>query len=172
MTLTTPSRIGVLADTHNNAANTEAALDLFRARQVNNLIHCGDVTSPDMLELYRGFQVWLVRGNNDHDWMGMRSVARRVGNVQYCGKDAELEFDGHQVAVCHGDDESLLHSLTRVNAYDWVFYGHSHRHEVEQVGRTKVLNPGALGGRHPYGEPRSVAVIHLDTQKEEFLTLG
>jgi putative phosphoesterase len=163
------STIGVLSDTHNNAANTEAALAIFRRHRVHQLIHCGDVTSPIMLEQFAGFRVWLVRGNNDYDWMGLRSEARRLGNIHYCGKDAQLEFDGHRVAVCHGDDDGLVDVLAAGGLFEWVFRGHSHRHELEEIGHTRVLNPGALGGRHPGGEERCVAIVDLARSQATFI---
>ena len=169
MTSRHSSRIGVLSDTHNNVAHLEAALERFRARGVQQLIHCGDVTSPLMLEKFQGFWVWLVRGNNDYDWSGFRSEARRLGNITYCGKDADLNFDGHKVAACHGDDESLLSMLSRAGLHEWVFYGHSHRKDLDEVNRTRVLNPGALGGRHPAGENRSIAIVDLDARRAEFV---
>jgi putative phosphoesterase len=163
--------IGVLSDTHNNSSNLALALQIFRTRQIDRLVNCGDVTSPLMLELFHGFQVWLVKGNNDYDWMGFRSEARRLGNIQYCGKDADIVIDGHRIAACHGDDESLLEMLAHSGLFEWVFRGHSHRSDLEMIGKTRVLNPGALGGRHPHREDRSVVVVDLATQKAEFITL-
>ena len=167
MTMTRASLLGVLADTHNNADNTRKALEVFRARHIDQLVHCGDVTGPHLLEAFTGFQVWLVRGNNDHDWLSLRSQARRLGNVHYLGNDAQLEFDGHAVAVAHGDDESLIDTLVYSRLYEWVFCGHSHNHALELHGHTKLLNPGALGGRRP--EPRCVAVVDLARGDADFV---
>lgn len=164
-------RIGILADTHNNAANLTVALAIFRTHEIDQLIHCGDVTSPLMLEQLSGFEVWLVRGNNDYDWSGFRSEARRLGNIHYCGKDAELEFHKHRVAVCHGDDQSLVNVLVQSRLYEWVFCGHTHRRAIDAIGQTNLLNPGALGGRHPHGEDRSVAVVDLDERRSTFISL-
>ncbi len=163
------TRIGVLSDTHNNVDNTRAALSLLRQRQVTQLIHCGDVTGAHMLELFEGFEMWLVRGNNDRDGLDLRSVARRMGSLRYMGYDAALEFDGHSVAVCHGDDAGLIDSFVAARMYEWVFYGHSHARGLELEGNTRLLNPGALGGRHPRGEPRSVAIVDLSRGQAEFL---
>jgi hypothetical protein len=172
MSTNQPSSLGVLSDTHNSVAHLDLALELFRSRGISQLIHCGDMTSPLMLEKFLGFWVWLVRGNNDRDWSGFHSEARRLGNITFCGKDADLTFGSHRVAVCHGDDESLLSMLSRCGLHEWVFCGHSHRKELELVNRTRVLNPGALGGRHPYGEDRSVAIVDLDAKHSEFVKVA
>jgi len=164
--------IGVLSDSHNNETNLQAALKIFRSRQIHQLIHCGDVTSPLLLESLQGFQVWLVKGNNDYDWMGFRSEARRLGNIHYCGREADIVIDGHRIAVCHGDDESLYEMFARCGLFEWVFRGHSHLHDLDTMGKTLLLNPGALGGRRPHGEDRSVAIVDLIERKAEFVAVG
>ncbi|MGQ9814289.1 MAG: YfcE family phosphodiesterase [Candidatus Roseilinea sp.] len=169
MTLRCAALIGVLSDTHNNHDNTRAALEIFRKRSVARLIHCGDVTGPHLLELFAGFQVWLVRGNNDFDGLSLRAQARRLGNVHYMGADARLDFDGHRVAAAHGDDANLVETLLFSRAYEWVFCGHSHSRALESHGATRLLNPGALGGRRT--EPRSVAIIDLTCGEAEFICL-
>ena len=50
-------RLGILSDTHNNAANTQAALSVFRQHGITQLIHCGDVNRPEILELFTGFEM-------------------------------------------------------------------------------------------------------------------
>lgn len=165
------ARIGVLSDTHNNVDNLVAALTVYKQRNISRLVHCGDITNPDMLKHFAGFTMWFVRGNNDHDWLGLRAMVRRMGNLHYCGMDAQLDFDGHMVAVCHGDDESLVGTMSFSGAYEWVFFGHSHRHELTTLGTTKVLNPGALGGRHPRGEHRQIAIVDLAIGQAEFLPI-
>lgn len=166
-----PPSLGVLSDTHNNQENTEQAVALLRERRVAHLIHCGDVTSAAMLELFSGFEMWLVRGNNDRDGLDLRSMARRMGSIHYLGREGSLEFDGCAVAVCHGDDGSLVDAFVYSRAYAWVFCGHSHEHSLVLEGATRLLNPGALGGRHPRGEPRCLAVVDLARGDAEFLTL-
>lgn len=165
------SYVGILSDTHNHESNTSLALAVFRDRGIDRLIHCGDVTGAAMLELFAGFEMWLVRGNNDRDALDFRSVARRMGGIHYMGGEALLKIDGHPVAVCHGDDGNLLDGLAYSRAFEWVFYGHSHEHSLVLEGATRLLNPGALGGRHLHSEPRSVAIVDLARGDAEFFTL-
>ena len=126
---------------------------------------------PDILELFAGFEMWLVWGNNDHELSGLRTTAKRLKNIHCMGYDALLEFDGHSVGACHGDDEERLSGLARSGLCEWVFRGHSHIHGIEQSWprSTKILNPGALGGRNP--EPRHIAILDLANGHPLFLAL-
>ena len=163
--------IGILSDTHNNAANTQAALSVFRQHGITRLIHCGDVTRADLLELFTGFEMWLVWGNNDADLSSMRVRAKQLGTIHCMGYDALLEFDEHHIGVCHGDDDERLAGLARSGLCEWVFRGHSHIHGIEKSwhGTTKILNPGALGGRNP--ESRHIAILDLATQQPMFIAI-
>ena len=168
-------RLGILSDTHNNAANTRAALSIFRQHGIDQLVHCGDVNRAEILDLFTGFEMWLVWGNNDADLSGLRVRAKQLGNIHCMGYDALLEFDGHYVGACHGDDEERLAGLARSGLCEWVFCGHSHLHGVEQAatsaGRstTRILNPGALGGRNP--EARHIAILDLAKRLPMFLAV-
>jgi putative phosphoesterase len=169
-------RLGILSDTHNNAANTQAALSVFRQHGITQLVHCGDVNRADILDLFTGFEMWLVWGNNDFELSALRVRAKQLANAATCqvhcmGYDALLEFDGHQVGACHGDDEERLAGLARSGLCEWVFRGHSHLHGIEKSwhSSTKILNPGALGGRHP--EPRHIAILDLAKGQPTFVAV-
>jgi predicted phosphodiesterase len=46
--------IGILSDTHNHQKNTQTALAVLREREVQTVIHCGDITTPSIVELFAG----------------------------------------------------------------------------------------------------------------------
>ncbi len=52
--------IGILSDTHNNVENTRKALEIFRRENIRRLFHCGDITRPDVVYLFSGFEVTFV----------------------------------------------------------------------------------------------------------------
>jgi tetratricopeptide (TPR) repeat protein len=58
-------RIGILSDTHDHIENTRQALEILRREGVERLFHCGDVTSPEVVALFEGWDVLFVRGNMD-----------------------------------------------------------------------------------------------------------
>ncbi len=61
--------IGIVSDTHEDVRMITKSVALFKARAPAMVIHCGDIISPPVLELFRGLPLRLVFGNND----GVRS---------------------------------------------------------------------------------------------------
>ena len=59
--------IGIISDTHNDMEMTRRAVDIFRERGVDMVIHAGDITSPKMLQLFSGLDARFVLGNEDLD---------------------------------------------------------------------------------------------------------
>ena len=47
--------------------------------------------------------------------------------------------------------------------FDYIFYGHTHVKSDEMVGKTRVVNPGAIGGAHRGTQ----GFIILDTETGE-----
>lgn len=60
-------KIAIVSDSHDNMINLKKVLDYLQDKKIKNLIHCGDLTSSDILEKLRDFQgnVYLVEGNAD-----------------------------------------------------------------------------------------------------------
>jgi len=159
-------RIGILSDTHDNLRNTTAAADLFRQEGVQTLLHCGDVCGPAIVEALHGFSVYFAQGNMDR----VSSLGIAVEALQGPGRFArchQLSLGGRLCALLHGDQEHLLRSLIRLGDYDYVFHGHSHRRVYRRVGSTRIINPGALGGRGQ--DHRSVCILDLETGETNFL---
>jgi predicted phosphodiesterase len=77
---------------------------------------------------------------------------------------------GVKIGVTHGHLLGRLDKLTRSRGHAFVFTGHTHRQRDEIVGKTRVINPGALGGaRH---EARSVCIVDLDTRDVRFVKVS
>ncbi|MCS7064470.1 MAG: metallophosphatase family protein [Methylacidiphilales bacterium] len=134
----TPERIGVMADTHNILP--PKVEEIFT--NVEEIWHLGDVCESWILDALRGIcdRVLAVRGNNDWDLSLPQNCELRRGR--------ETFFLAHIIP-----DRPLV-------AYDWVLYGHTHVPHLEETGRPKYLNPGAVG-RCNRGAPPSVALLHL-----------
>jgi putative phosphoesterase len=159
--------LGVLSDTHNNQANLEAALEIFRRRGVTELIHCGDVTHPDLLLRLDGFRVHLVYGNGDFATGEMLDILRARDPENTAGEVFTGQIDGVAVAAAHGHERLQLDALVQSGRYAFVFRGHSHRRQDSTLGPTRLVNPGGLGGLNR--ETRSICLVDLVTLQIEFI---
>lgn len=161
-------KIGILSDTHNDSAALQRALEIFRQRGIDTLLHCGDLTTPAILQNFEGFVVYLVRGNMDqHQQRALRSAAREQHGAHWLGAGDEIELAGRRIALTHGDRYDILQALLETEP-DYLFHGHTHRRRDERVGPTRVINPGALGGTQH--EPRSIAILDLSNDHLEVIS--
>jgi putative phosphoesterase len=164
--------IGILSDTHNNLKNLQKALTLFQARGVRVLIHCGDLTGMEVARAMAAFQVICVLGNGDiasgeiRDTLLAQNPDNYVG-LEYTGRLGGGRLGGVRIAAAHGHLPGVVDELTHSGQYDYVFKGHSHRHQDERIGFTRLINPGALGGLRR--EPRQICSLDLDSGKAEFI---
>ncbi|MBI5961113.1 MAG: YfcE family phosphodiesterase [Chloroflexi bacterium] len=161
-------KIGILSDTHNHHHNTQHALAAFEERGVSRLIHCGDVTSAEVILLFAGWNIAFVLGNMDLNRDELIDATRMIG-VMPPMISREVEVDGKLIGVTHGHDQSILYRLMISGKYDYVCHGHTHqrRNEQRSAYSVRLINPGALGGSYP--ETRSVCVLDVHTAEVEFI---
>ena len=158
-------RIGILSDTHDQVARTTEAVDLLAAEGAEVLVHCGDLTGPEVVEACRRLPAYYVFGNNDFDEEAIRRAIEEAGG--HClGHAGEIQVAGRRIAVTHGDSPGKLRRLA-VAGPDYLLSGHTHRPSDERRGRTRWINPGALH-RSPSW---TVATLDLDRDRLRFLTL-
>lgn len=164
-------RIGVLSDTHNNIGNLLKALRFFEEEGIKNLIHCGDMVNVFTAKQMTGFDVIYVNGNMDdsaaavNDTLWLLNPNNETPGDFYTGK-----IGGVNIAVTHGHISGKLDQLIRARRYHYVFHGHTHRRKDEMNGKTRVINPGALGGAHY--EPRTVCIVDLEDQEVQPVTIS
>ncbi|WP_254766436.1 metallophosphoesterase [Salinilacihabitans rarus] len=164
-------QIGIVSDTHDNVAAVDRANDVFAAEGVEVLLHCGDFVAPPTVAEFDGFEVHGVLGNNDGEVAGLHAAFDALGTEsELHGRFADLTFDGLSFAVLHGESKSEVEALAAAGAYDFVCYGHHHRRELTEEGRTTLLNPGAHFPTVP-DEHRTVAVVDTETESVQFRRL-
>lgn len=159
--------LAVVSDTHGHVPFTLDATREIERRNVDLVLHCGDIGSASVASLFAGRPTRFVFGNVDRDEAGLRHAIRDAG-LECDGDFGDLDLAGRRVAYLHGHDEARFAELIRSGAYDLVCHGHTHQQRWEMVGRTRVLNPGALFRATPH----SFAVVTLPELEVEFVTLG
>jgi putative phosphoesterase len=155
--------LAVLSDTHDNRSGIRKTLEVARRRGATEILHCGDLTSAPTVESFRGWSLQYVFGNMDREESEIRAAVDRLGMGSSCGAELRLERDGLQIALLHGNRSEALITAIRRGGFDFVFHGHTHRRRDERIGRTRVVNPGALGGVAAEGH----SFCLLDTAGEE-----
>lgn len=157
-------KLGLLSDSHNDEQFIKKALEVFRERRVALIVHCGDLTSPQMVRLFEGFEVYFVEGNMDSHREAIAKAVEETEGPKSYGRKWEAELEGKKLAACHGDDLSLLNELLWSGEYDYVFHGHIHRLRDERVGKTRVINPGAY-------DTKTICILDLGADQLEVIEL-
>lgn len=164
-------QLGVLSDTHNNIGNLLKALRLFREEGVQQLLHCGDMADLLTARQMTDFDVIYVNGNMDSSGEAINHTIWTLNpNNEIPGDVYEGKLDGVKIAATHGHLSVKLDKLIRSRRYKFVFHGHTHRQRDEMIRKTRVINPGALGGARY--EPRTVCIIDLATNDVRFFTVS
>lgn len=158
--------LGIVSDTHAHSANTLAAARMLESLAVDEVIHCGDIGSPEIVRLFAAWPTHFVLGNVDTPDLKLPQAIEAARQTCH-GRFGRLERGGRQIAFLHGDDSALLSATIASGDYDLVCHGHTHVAALRQQGKTQVLNPGAMYR----AQPHSIAVVDLDTMTVTHVTV-
>jgi len=162
-------KLGVLADTHDDANNLEIVLKAYRDQGITQIIHCGDMTTAGTARSLGGFEVVYVEGNMDQGLSDIYRALRDLDPHSVVLPTYEGTIGGVSIGVTHGDNENELRRLIDAGKHRYVFHGHTHRRRDETQGPTRIFNPGALGGLQ--FESRSYSIVDLDTGEATIVEL-
>ena len=134
--------IGLLSDTHDHAERMARAVELLLSKQVEALIHCGDLCAGSMLELFpAAVPCFYVQGNND--WAEELKPKPGQSHLHFLGEGATLNLGGKRLAATHGHRPKVTQQLLDKQP-TYLFRGHTHQPEDRQAGAVRWINPGAL----------------------------
>jgi putative phosphoesterase len=150
-------QIAILSDTHSRYATVEKVVSLLQERNVNFVVHCGDIEDADTVWLFHGFTTHFVLGNCDHlESLSLQQAVYGIGGELH-RPFGRLELEGIPIAFVHGDDKSLMKEIEESGEFDFLFYGHTHKAREHRTGPTRVINPGALHR----AEPKTFVLLNL-----------
>jgi uncharacterized protein len=159
-------QLGILSDTHDQADMMESAVQVLQGRGAQFFIHCGDIGSPRILDYLAELPAAVVWGNCDWDRPALQKHSESL-QIQFMGAFGEIELAGQKIAVLHGDDARLKHQILHDQRHDYLLQGHTHVCMDERIGKTRLINPGALHRANP----RTVALLDLRTNSLEFIKI-
>ncbi|MBC8206936.1 MAG: metallophosphoesterase family protein [Kiritimatiellaeota bacterium] len=105
-------KVGILSDTHGQVDLALSAAREFIFRDIDVVLHCGDIGSEMVLtEMASIFQtleipVYAVLGNCDAPW-DWDFYPEDIG-VKILGRFGEIELAGKKIAMLHSDDEKAF----------------------------------------------------------------
>jgi len=141
------SKIAILSDTHDQVANLRSVIQFCNEKQIDHMIHCGDLISPFMLKELGRFngEVHLIYGNNMGDLTNISAFCQtRFTNVIHHGPFGELQYEGLRFGFVHYPHLAI--GLASQATYDVICYGHNHKRKIHRIGSTLLINPGQLLG--------------------------
>ena len=155
-------RIGILSDSHDQLVLTQHAVELLIREGAEALIHCGDLTGPEIVRACAKLPCTFAFGNHDADNAPALELAIAEVGGTCVASGAIVEMAGKRIAVLHGH-VGMKDMLTK--RPDYVIHGHSHIAADCRIGPTRRICPGALD------RAESLTVALLDTETEELRIL-
>ncbi|CAB49554.1 metallophosphoesterase [Pyrococcus abyssi] len=158
-------KVGIMSDTHDNLPAIRLAVDFFNKEKVDLVIHAGDYVAPFVARELSKLNAPLrgVFGNNDGEREGLKEKLGIKDEI------LTLNLDDLKVIVLHGTDERIVEALAKSQLYDIVIRGHTHRHRIQEVGRTIVVNPGEVCGY--LTGVKSVAILNTKEREVRIINL-
>jgi putative phosphoesterase len=158
--------VGIISDTHDNLDNLRRAVELFREKGVEHIIHAGDYTSPFTFRVLKEFSGAFtgIFGNNDGD----KVLLSKMYQGRIFPQPHKFELNGRKIVIMHEPD--VIEALAESGHFDLVIYGHTHEPVIRKVNNTIVINPGEVAG-WLYGKP-SAAVVNLQTMEAEIFGIA
>ena len=159
-------RLGVISDTHGHVDLTRPAVRMLESLEVDAVLHCGDIGSIAVVELFAAWPTHFVFGNCDDNTQAFAAAIKKAGQTCH-GLFGDLELDGLKVALLHSHERNRFRDAIDDGKYRLVCYGHTHVAAIDHHGDTVVLNPGAIYRASPH----SLAVVDLPKVKATIVAL-
>lgn len=148
-------QVGILSDTHIQSISESFRRNCARAFDgCDIIVHAGDLTRAEILDVFRGKEVHAVHGN-----MCDEITSHALPTM------AAFIIAGYSFGLTHGTG-------TRHNIEDRVFdlfpeadciiFGHTHQPLIRKIDSTLLINPGSFQTTGRYGAPATYCLITIE----------
>lgn len=153
-------KVGVVSDTHNNLKNIDLLISIFNKKEVDFVIHTGDITNSSSLQKFSTLncELYGVYGNNDKNEKDLVEIANRNG-FQFHNPPFVINKNKRTIAIFHEPDH-IEDFLKENHDLDIILHGHTHRYREEFLDSVLIYNPGESAGM--LKGKNAVGIIHLD----------
>jgi hypothetical protein len=158
--------IGIISDSHDNIDAIKEAIAFLNGKNVEMVIHSGDIISPFVARIFEGLNADLkvIFGNNDGDRMMLKMIFEKIG-AEVLGEFGSLTIDGKRICVIHGTEEEIVSALASSGIFDVIIRGHTHEASIKED--PLIINPGEVCG-YLTGR-RSLALLDIRRMEAEIV---
>ena len=146
-------KLGIISDTHLNRVTDEFSNTIKNIfREVDLIIHAGDMTSLFVYDYLSNWNISAVRGNMDDLDLQNILPEKRIE-----------EIEGRRIGMIHGRGSPYGLGNLVFNEFqdvDIIIFGHSHIPFYEKKGKVEMFNPGSYKGLS--GQSGTVGIIEID----------
>lgn len=165
--------IGIMSDSHDNINAIQKAIKIFKERQVEKILHLGDIVAPFTIKYFKdvGNKLIGIFGNNDGDKFTLMDVFGKY-EAKLSEAPLELEIDSKKIIMIHGyrspdTTKFFVESLAHMKKYDIILYGHTHVLDNRVIDKTRIINPGETCGY--LTAKRTVVLYNTKTDSVELI---
>jgi putative phosphoesterase len=149
-------KIGVISDTHLRILDKRLEIiaeDHFK--NVDVILHAGDLVNLDVLDVFRGKEIYAVRGNMDSE-----SVIRELPEKR------TLEIHGHRIGLIHGwgnpigIEEKIIKEFEDIEC---LVFGHTHQAANKIIDDILFFNPGSPTDRR-FSRCNTIGILDVEEE--------
>ena len=96
-------RLGIVSDSHGHVELTRPAIRMLDSLDVERVLHCGDIGSAAVVEMFAQWPTDFVFGNCDYNHADLGQAIETAGQTCH-GVFGALEIAGRRIALLHSDD--------------------------------------------------------------------
>ncbi len=158
------TKIGIMADSHDNIEAIEKAVEVFNEEKVEIVIHAGDIVSPFTANSFKNLNcdMILIYGNNDGDKLYLKERFKNIGT--FYNDPCIIELYGKKFAITHFPQ--IVSALAE--KFDIVIYGHTHEKDLRK-NKALIINPGECCGY--LTGIKSIAILDIKKMEAKFVEL-
>lgn len=135
--------LAVISDTHGHILNSKRAVGVIESFNPIAVLHCGDIGSAEIPNLFARWPTHYVIGNVDSTTTKLETAIKKAGGI-YHHNFGDITMHGKRIALLHSHLPNVLEFTIESKLFDIVCYGHTHQAEFHTNQQTLVVNPGAL----------------------------
>jgi uncharacterized protein len=136
--------IAIFSDLHDNINNLKLFQEKVKELNIKALIFTGDLTNNDTLEsLATNYKntIYLVSGNAD---LYDIELFKKYPHLKYLGEKNIININKINIGLSHFPEIAKELIYKNNDKLDFVFYGHTHRPDLEKINNCYLINPGNL----------------------------